>query len=161
MISSLLRLSHRYILSNTLVRSLTRLPNTASISKWLSTLRLGSSQMFNRVLLERNTLLVTLVGSSAGSSFLQIGQEGAQRSVLDRELPDLLSAEVVVEHFSFLGAAAGADAVHVTALLLLLQYPVHFPGRNHFRVDVSDWLAYCPVGWRGQGTADWVELGNI
>ena len=74
MTSSLLGLSHRYILSNTLVRSLTRPPTTASISKWFSTLRLGSSQMLNRVLLESNTLLVTLVASSTGSSVLQIGQ---------------------------------------------------------------------------------------
>ena len=58
---------------------------------------------------------------------------------------------MVVEHLPVLGAAEGAEAVPVPALLLLLPNPGHVPRPNHFRVDESDWLACWPVVWHGPG----------
>ena len=59
--------------------------------------------------------------------------ECAQRTLLEKELPNLLSPEVVVEHLSVLGASDGEEAVPAPAVLLLLPYPGHVPGPNHFR----------------------------
>ena len=77
--------------------------------------------------------------------------KGAQFSILQGELPDLLGAEVVVVHLPVPGAAEGTEAVPVLALILLLPDSGYVPGPDHIRVDEGDWLASWPVGWRGPG----------
>ena len=58
---------------------------------------------------------------------------------------------MVVVHLPVLGAAEGAEAVPVPALLLLLLNSGYVPGPDHVRVDEGDRLASWPVGWRGPG----------